>query len=190
MSIRCSTFIATSLDGFISRKDGSIDWLNEINHTVPSGEDCGYAAFMSTVDGLVMGRNTFEQVLYFREWPYSSKPIVVISHFMKTLPDHAPTTVSLSDEEPNTLINRLEREGLKHLYIDGGLTIQSFLMAGLIDEITITTMPILLGSGKPLFSTLPKDLHLQLLSSKAFEFGLVQNKYQIKKQSPSVVKPC
>ena len=145
---KCSVFIATSLDGFISRRDGSIDWLNEANAVVPEGEDCGYAQFMSSVDALVMGRNTFEQVLSFGAWPYGSTPVVVLSRQLKSLPGNVPATVTLSADDPATLVQRLSTEGLEHLYIDGGLTIQSFLSAGLIDEIIITTIPIILGAGK------------------------------------------
>ena len=176
---KCSAYIATSLDGFISRSDGSIDWLNDFNTLVPVGEDLGYAQFMSSVDALVMGRNTFEQVLKFDAWPYGAKPVVVLSRQMKTLPGDLPDTVSMSNEKPEELFKRLAAKGLDHLYIDGGLTIQSFLRVGLIDEITITTIPVLLGEGKPLFGPLPEDVRLELLESKAFEFGFVQNKYRV-----------
>ena len=176
---KCSAYIATSLDGFISRSDGSIDWLNDFNMLVPVGEDLGYAQFMSSVDALVMGRNTFEQVLKFDAWPYGAKPVVVLSRQMKTLPGDLPDTVSISKEKPEELFKRLAAKGLDHLYIDGGLTIQSFLRVGLIDEITITTIPVLLGEGKPLFGPLPADVGLELLESKTFEFGFVQNKYHV-----------
>ena len=177
---KCSVFIATSLDGFISRKDGSIDWLNEANAVVPEGEDCGYAAFMSTVDALVMGRNTFEQVLSFDgKWPYGSTPVIVLSRQMKLLPDDMLDTVSLSADDPKKLVQRLSTKGLNHLYIDGGRTIQSFLSSSLIDEITITVIPILLGEGKPLFGPLSDDVELELVESKAFEFGFVQSKYRV-----------
>jgi dihydrofolate reductase len=176
---KCSVFIATSLDGFISRADGSIDWLNEANTRIPTGEDCGYSRFMSAVDALVMGRNTFEQVLGFEEWPYGSTPLVVLSRQLKALPEKAPATVSLSAQEPKELVGRLSKQGLNRLYVDGGLTIQSFLAADLIDEITLTVIPVLLGSGKPLFGGLSKDAALELLESRAFDFGFVQSKYRV-----------
>lgn len=174
---KCSVFIATSLDGFISRTDGSIDWLNKANAIVSEGEDCGYAQFMSSVDALIMGRNTFEQVLTFGEWAYKSTPVIVLSRRLNALPSNVPSTVSLSSENPTQLVERLSAKGLNHLYVDGGLTIQSFLAAGLIDEITITIIPVLLGSGKSLFGALPSDVQLELVSSKAFDYGFVQNKY-------------
>ncbi|MFN0304007.1 MAG: dihydrofolate reductase family protein [Burkholderiales bacterium] len=172
-------FIATSLDGFVSRSDGSIDWLHAANAVVPQGEDCGYAAFMSTIDGLVMGRNTFEQAMSFEEWPYGSTPVVVLSHTLRSLPRPTPSTVSLVADLPAVLVKRLAEQGHRHLYIDGGLTIQSFLAAGLIAEMTITVIPILLGAGKPLFGSLHGDVHLELLSSEAYPFGFVQNKYRL-----------
>ena len=180
---KCSVFIATSLDGFISRRDGSIDWLNEANAVVPEGEDCGYAQFMSSVDALVMGRNTFEQVLSFGAWPYGTTPVVVLSRQLKSLPGNVPATVTLSADDPTTLVQRLSAEGLQHLYIDGGLTIQSFLSAGLIDEIIITTIPIILGAGKPLFGPLPGDVALEHGSTRSFDFGFVQSKYRVVKNT-------
>jgi dihydrofolate reductase len=176
---KCSVFIATSLDGFISRTDGSIDWLNKANAIVPEGEDCGYAQFMSSIDALILGRNTFEQVLTFGEWAYKSIPVVVLSRHLNTLPSNVPATVSLSAENPTQLVERLSAEGLNHLYVDGGITIQSFLAAGLIDEITVTIIPVLLGSGKSLFGALPNDLQIEHVASKVFDFGFVQSRYRV-----------
>ena len=176
---KCSVFIATSLDGFISRTDGRIDWLDRANRLVPPGEDFGYARFMSTVDGIVMGRNTFEQVLGFGKWPYGVTPLVVLSRTLKSLPANLPATVSISAEAPLRLVDRLASLGLEHLYVDGGKCIQSFLAAGLIDEITITLIPVLLGAGKALFGPLPGDVRLELLSSQAYDFGYVQSKYRV-----------
>lgn len=174
----CSVFIATSLDGFISRTDGSIDWLDKANDLIPIGEDLGYKQFISSVDAMVMGRNTFEQVLSFGDWPYGTIPVVVLSRQPDSFLENMPPNVSLTDEDPTALVQRLSNEGLNHLYIDGGLTVQSFIAAGLIDEITITIIPILLGEGKPLFGSLPADMELELVESRAFEFGFVQNKYR------------
>lgn len=181
MTIKCSVFIATSLDGFIARSDGSIDWLDAANAAVPPDEDCGYGAFMSTIDTLVMGRNTFEQVLTFGEWPYGSMPVVVMSHRAVPLPSEAPQTVTTSRETPTDLVTSLAAQDKHHLYIDGGLTVQSFLAEGLIDELTITVIPILLGTGKPLFGPLSTDVHLSHISTQTYEFGFVQHKYCVKK---------
>jgi len=175
----CSAFIATSLDGYIARSDGSIDWLDDANRSVPPGEDCGFAAFMADVELLAMGRNTFEQLLSFDSWPYGATPVVVLSQRGVTLPAHLPPCVSVSSETPEALVARLRQQGVKKIYVDGGRTIQSFLAAGLIGEITITVIPILLGNGKPLFGPLPTDLHCHLEHSIAFDFGFVQSRYRV-----------
>jgi dihydrofolate reductase len=181
MTIKSSVFIATSLDGFIARSDGSIDWLNEANAVVPDGEDCGYYEFISSVDVLVMGRNTFEQVLSFGDWPYGEKKVVVLSEKGVDIPDKIQSTVSASSEDPRSLVKLLESAGAKHLYIDGGKTIRSFLAADLINEIIITTIPVLLGAGLPLFGPLNKDIKLKHLSTKTYPFGFIQNRYSIEK---------
>ena len=176
----CSVFVATSLDGFISREDGRIDWLEAANATVPAGEDCGYAAFFTTVDALVMGRSTFETALAFPEWPYGDRSVFVLSRTLTQLPESTPATVSLSDEPPTALVGRLHAEGFRHLYVDGGRTIQAFLSAGLIDDLTITVVPVLLGAGRPLFGPLWADVQLELAGSRAYPFGFVQNRYRVR----------
>lgn len=182
VTIKCSVFIATSLDGFIARSDGSIDWLNAANAVVPPVEDCGYKAFISAVDTIVMGRNTFEQVLTFGEWPYGDTPVVVMSHRASPLPSNAPQTVTSSQEAPTDLVAKLRAQGKRHLYIDGGITIQSFLSERLINELTITVIPILLGTGKPLFGPLPFDISLLHVATRAYEFGFVQHKYLVQSE--------
>lgn len=179
MTTKCSVFIATSLDGFIARCDGCIDWLNEANKSVTPGQDCGYSKFMADVDTLVMGRNTFEQVLTFDTWPYGSTPVVVMSHGGNSLPPHLAPSVTASNETPTELVSRLSEQGAKKIYVDGGLTIQSFLRAGLIDDITITVIPILLGAGKSLFGQLQSDVHLALEGTTAYDFGFVQSRYRV-----------
>ena len=180
MTTKCSVFIATSLDGFVSRPDGSIDWLNTANEVVPPGEDCGFGDFMASVDTLVMGRNTFEQVLSFGEWPYGATPVTVLSHRDLLAEAKLPRTVSVSREEPADLVTRLSSEGRRHIYVDGGLTVQGFLAAGLIDELTLTVIPVLLGKGKTLFGPLPCDVNLSHISTQAYDFGFVQLKYHVK----------
>ena len=177
MKIRASVFIATSLDGFISRKDGSIDWLNEANALVPKGEDCGYKAFSDCVDVMVMGRNTFDLVRTFDTWPYGDKRVVVLSSRAVEIPEEWRKTVSSSSEAPEDLMRRLDAEGCQHVYVDGGITIQRFLAAGLINELTVTLIPVLLGEGRPLFGSLKQDIKLQLVRSKAYDFGFVQVTY-------------
>lgn len=179
--MKCSVFIAASLDGFIARPDGGIDWLDEANARVPKGEDCGFGAFMATVDALVMGRHTFDLARSFGEWPYGQTPVVVLSSRLRSLPAGLPATVSLSSEAPASLVERLSAAGTKHLYVDGGVTIQRFLADGLIDELTITTIPVLLGAGRPLFGPLADDVRLEHVSTRAYEFGFVQTRYRVLK---------
>ena len=180
---KCSVFVETSLDGFISRTDGNLDWLNRANSVAPKGEDFGYAQFMSTMNAIVLGRTTFEQILSFGEWPYGPKPVVVLSRQLKSLPGNVPATVSVSSDDPAKLAASLSAKGLNTLYVDGGKTIQSFLAAGLINEITITYIPVLIGRGNPLFGPLPGDVELELVSSKTFDPGFVQCKYRVARRS-------
>lgn len=172
-----SVFIATSLDGFIARPDGGLDWLERANTEVPPGEDCGYQAFMASVDVLVMGRLTYEKVLSFGEWPYAGKRVVVLTSADQLRPAAAPDAVERSNEPPRQLLARLHAEGCRHVYLDGGLTIQGFLREGLVDELTITSIPILLGSGRPLFGPLDTEMPFRLQASRSFAFGFVQNTY-------------
>jgi dihydrofolate reductase len=179
MKARASAFIATSLDGFIARPDGSIDWLTEVQALIPEGEDCGYHAFMSSIDGLVMGRHSFERVLTFEEWPYGGLPVFVMSRAPVSIPLELADSVHSWQGTPEALVARLSNEGFRHLYVDGGQTIQGFLRSGLLDDITITVIPLLLGKGRPLFGPLPHDVELTLLTSHAYEFGFVQSTYEV-----------
>jgi len=179
VTIKCSVYVAVSLDGFIARDDGSVDWLDTANAAMPPGEDCGFKAFFATVDTLVMGRKTFEQVLAWGKWHYGDTPVVVLSRRSASLPAGPPDTVTLSQESPAALVARLAGEGVKHVYVDGGLTIQGFLAQGLIDELTVTVIPILLGTGIPLFGPLPRDVALAHVETRVFGFGLVQHKYRV-----------
>ena len=179
MRPRASAFIATSLDGFIARPDGSLDWLDDAQALIPEAEDCGYLEFMASIDGLVMGRQTFERVLTFDPWPYEQTPVYVISHAPVAIPVAVAASVHSFQGTVETLVVHLGKAGFRHLYVDGGRTIQSFLRAGLLDDITITVIPVLLGTGRPLFGPMPHDVELTLLRSRAYEFGFVQSTYRI-----------
>lgn len=188
-TLKVSAYIATSLDGFIARKDGDIQWLNKASSVVPEGEDCGFKAFMDSVDVMIMGRNTYDQVRTFNPWPYGKKQVIVLTRSELQIPDHLSDTVTYTDEEPLELFKRLSSEGARHLYVDGGITIRRFLKAGLIHEITLTQIPILLGEGKPLFGPLERDIHLAHLTTKAYDFGFVQTKYKVIEAASSTPVP-
>lgn len=186
MSLRTSAFLAQSLDGFIARPDGDLDWLDRASAAAPPGEDCGYSAFFATVDVLVVGRSTFEKVLGFPAWPYGDTRVVVLSHGGVAVPEARTQTVTVSAEPPAALCARLAAEGCRHAYVDGGVTVQGFLRAGLLDELTLTTVPVLLGAGRRLFGPLEGDVHLEHLSTIAYPFGLVQSRYRV--SSPTRVE--
>jgi len=180
MSIQVSVFIATSLDGFIAREDGDIDWLHDVE-PLEGGDDAGYSAFYSTIDVLVMGRGSFEKVLEFDAWPYEGKPVIVLSKSLKEIPDGLRDKVRLDNSSPKELLEKLEFEGYKRVYLDGGQIIQSFLRAGLVDDMVLTRIPVLIGAGRPLFGALDKDIKLRHLETKTWHNGFVQSKYQVVK---------
>lgn len=183
MNPKVSVFIATSLDGYIARKDGDIDWLDAASANIPKGEDCGYAALMESVDALVLGRHSYEKVRLFGSWPYGDTRVIVLSRNSITFPDDFPNTVQHSSETPRALCERLSHENIAHIYIDGGNTIQRFLAAGLVDELTITVIPVILGDGIPLFGPTEADISLELIDVRSFDFGFVQQKYAIRNPS-------
>ena len=183
MSLISSVFIATSLDGFIAREDDSLDWLDAANAAVPEDEDCGYVSFMRSVDVLIMGRYTYEKVLSFGQWPYESKPVIVLSSRAIKIPASLGATVQHSSESPLELHKRLSNEGMTRVNIDGGITIRRFLVAGLINGITITVIPVLIGQGKSLFAGLEKDVALNHIATKSYDFGFTQSIYQVLKKT-------
>ncbi len=167
-------YIATSLDGFIATSDGNIDWLLEIPN--PEQSDYGYAEFMSGIDGIVMGRNTFEKVLTFDKWAYN-KPVFVLSNSLTKLPEEIVDKAEIVSGDIKKLINQLNQQGYRNLYIDGGRVIQSFLKEDLIDEMIITLIPILLGSGFPLFNKLDKRLKFIHKKTEIYNNTLVKSHY-------------
>ena len=142
-------------------------------------EDYGYQEFIDTVDTIVLGRNTFELVLTFDSWPYSGKKVVVLSSRPDAVPPHLVDDVEWLSLQPQRLVERLAAQGVTHLYVDGGKTIQGFMRAGLIDELTITRVPILIGTGVPLFGPLNHDVRLTHIATRQFESGFVQSKYRV-----------
>lgn len=175
-------FIATSLDGLISRADGDISWLTDppdADH-VPgepgSSPPPGYDEFIAGVDHLVMGRGTYEKVLTFGFWPYGKLAVLVLS---TTLPsggaDGNVTVLSSLDEVTRTLA----ANGASGVYVDGGQVIQTFLAHDLIDELTISTAPVLIGGGLPLFGTLDRDIRLTHEGTSTSDSGMTSSRYSV-----------
>ena len=169
-----SIFIGTSLDGFIARPNDDLDWL-----PAGGGEPHGYDEFMASVDALVIGRKTFEKVLTFGDWPYGDKRVVVLSSRPVDLSVARGGRVEQMSGTPAEIVSQLAASGAHHLYIDGGITIQRFLRAGLIQRLIITRVPVLIGEGIPLFGSLPHDVRLQHISTRHFPSGLVQSEYHV-----------
>ena len=169
-----SVFIGTSLDGFIARLNGSFDFL-----PAGGGEPHGYEEFFAGVDALVIGRKTFEVVLAFPEWPYGDKRVVVLTSRSLDLSAVRSARVEQMSGTPAEIVARLEVTGAHHLYIDGGITIQEFLRAGLIRRLIITRVPVLIGEGIPLFGKLPHDIKLRHISTQQYPSGLVKSEYQV-----------
>lgn len=179
MNKKNCVFIATSLDGYIADKNGGIDWLHSIPN--PDMNDMGYTEFISTIDALVMGRTTFETVCNFDvDWPYT-KPVFVLSNTLSEIPASHNGKAFLVNGTLTEILTKIHKEGYHRLYIDGGTTIQNFLEADLIDEMIITTIPILLGGGSPLFSHLPNELPFELVNTKTYLNQITQSHYIRKK---------
>ena len=171
--MKASVFVGTSLDGFIARANGDLDFLPP-----GGGEPHGYDEFMATVDALVIGRKTFEKVLTFDTWPYGEKPVFVLS--TRTLgPAPVGAVVERMSGAPAEIVSQLAARGIGHVYVDGGITIQRFLQAGLIQRLIITRIPVLIGAGIPLFGPLPRDIRLQHVATRPYQSGLVQSEYII-----------
>jgi len=169
-----TVFVGTSVDGFIARTNGDLDFLPE-----GGGEPHGYSEFIASVDAIVIGRNTFEKVLTFGDWPYGSKRVVVLSSRTVDLSLAIGGVVEQMAGPPADIVSRLAASGAKHLYVDGGITIQRFLAAGLIQRLIITRVPVLIGNGIPLFGILPRDVRLRHVMTRHYPSGLVQSEYHI-----------
>ncbi|MCC5905088.1 MAG: dihydrofolate reductase [Balneolaceae bacterium] len=178
---KCSVYIAASLDGFIARPDGDIEWLHNPDYGPMGNDGLSYEQFISGIDALVMGRNTFEKVLEFDPWPYVSTPVAVLTSRPLEIPGKLEQKVIPVSGEPEKVVQELAGKGFRNLYIDGGLTIQQFLEAGLIDKITITQIPVLLGDGIPLFGKMDNETQLSLIDTTAYKNGFVQFRYEIRK---------
>ena len=176
--MRCSVFAAISLDGFLARPDGSIDWLEKYQAQRPPDQDGGFSAFLQTVDGLLMGRKTFEQIRAFRPWPYRQAPIFVLASKPFKIPADLSACVHPVSGPLSACVARLAEQGYGHLYIDGATVIRSCLAADLVDHLTLTVIPILLGTGLPLFPA-GTEKDLRLCQSQVIPPGLVQSSWEV-----------
>jgi RimJ/RimL family protein N-acetyltransferase/dihydrofolate reductase len=171
--MKASVFVGTSVDGFIARPNGEFDFLPP-----GGGEEHGYEAFFASVDALVIGRKTYETVLAFEVWPYGEKPVFVLSG-NSLAPAPAGARVERMSGDPAEIAARLERRGLQHVYVDGGVTIQGFLRTGLIQRLVITRVPVLIGEGIPLFGRTDGDVRLEHVATRSYASGLVQSEYRV-----------
>ena len=169
---KISVYIAMSIDGYIARKDGSIDWLEQ-GHV--GDEDYGFKKFFNSIDALVLGRNTYETVSAFDKWPYTGKRVIVLSDTLKEV----RMETELFSGPLTHLISMLHSDGIQHVWVDGGITISKFLEAGLVDHITISIIPVILGSGIPLFSFMNIEQVCRFISTQSFPSGLVQLQYEV-----------
>jgi dihydrofolate reductase len=169
-----SVFIGTSVDGFIARLNGSFDFLPE-----GGGEPHGYNEFFASVDALVIGRKAFEIVVALPEWPYGDKRVIVLSTQKLDLSKAPAGRVERMQGSPREIVSALEGRDVRHIYVDGGVTIQRFLREGLIQRLIITRVPVLIGEGIPLFGSLPKDVRLEHVQTRHYASGLVKTEYRI-----------
>ena len=177
-ALRTSVFVGASLDGFIARLDGSLDWLTPFE----GADDHGYTAFVNSIDVIVIGRYTFETVASFAAWPYGRTPVVVLSSRpLGRVPAEAHDRVARFSGAPAEAVTYLSNRGFKHAYVDGGVTIQRFLEAGLIDRLIVTRVPVLIGQGRPLFGPLPRDVRLRHVATRTYPSGLVQSEYEVER---------
>lgn len=169
-----SIFVGVSLDGFLARKNGAYDFLFQ-----KPDVDNGYNRFFASVDALVIGRGTFDVVKEFERWPYAKKLVIVLTHAPRQMRAPAGANCEFIAATPKQVADRLARRGAKHVYVDGGKTIQAFLRAGLIQRMTVTRVPILIGEGIPLFGSVPRDIRLKHVRTRTFRNGMVQTEYRV-----------
>lgn len=184
--MKCSVYIATSVDGFIAKNDGNVDWLHTAgNKNADMGEhaNMGFNDYMSSIDCMIMGRKCMEMISSFNlsaeQWPYGDIKIIALSATIKKAPNNLNNKVQMYSGDINKLVSSLENEGYKHAYIDGGTTIQAFFNLQLIDELIITRVPILIGEGIPLFGQTFKDINLEQAEATAFPNDFIQVKYKV-----------
>lgn len=177
--MKATVFVGISVDGFMARKNGDIDFL-----PADGGEPHGFSEFYESVDAVVIGRNTFEWVLNYTvshggAWGYGKKRVVVLSSKALDFSGVRGGMVEQMAGDPVDIVEKLEVSGVRHAYVDGGVTIQRFLRAGLIERLIVTRVPVLIGEGIPLFGPLAGDIKLELVSAESYAGGLVKTEYRV-----------
>lgn len=172
--MKLSIFCGVSVDGFLARPNNALDFLE-----TGEQEPHGFEEFYDSIDVVVVGRKTFEVVLTFGEWVYGKKLVIVLCSRPLDFSSIGDGAVERMSGEPAEIVVQLEARGFKHAYIDGGVTIQRFLSAGLIDRMTITRVPVLIGAGIPLFGPVPHDVSLRHVATRCYTGGLVQSEYAV-----------
>lgn len=179
----CAIFVGVSLDGFIARPNGDLDWL--MGEGGGDSAEYGYNEFIADIDAIVMGRRTFEKVLTFDKWYYGDKRVVVLSHQSLDL-SVAQTRGAVVEQmsgAPSEIVSKLTASGANRLYVDGGITIQLFLRAGLIHRLILSRLPVLIGEGIPLFGSVPHDIRLSHITTRTYPGGMVQSEYHVVSQA-------
>ena len=172
--MKLSVFCGVSVDGFLARPNNALDFLS-----AGEQEPHGFEEFYGSVDVVVIGRKTFEVVLTFGKWFYGKKPVVVLSSAPLDFSSVKGGVVEQMSSEPAEIVTQLKARGFKHAYIDGGITIQRFLAAGLVDRLVITRVPVLIGAGIPLFGPVRRDINLRHVATRCYNGGLVQSEYEV-----------
>jgi dihydrofolate reductase len=172
--LKTSVFCGVSVDGFLARPNHTFDFLD-----ASGAGPHGFEEFWASVDVVVIGRKTFDVVLGFGAWGYGKKPVVVLSSRPLDFSQVKGGVVEQMSGEPAEIVAQLAKRGFKHAYVDGGITIQRFLAAGLVDRMIVTRVPVLIGVGIPLFGPVPHDIDLRHVATRTYSGGLVQSEYEL-----------
>jgi dihydrofolate reductase len=172
--MKATVFVGVSVDGFLARPNGEFDFL-----PTDGGEDHGYHEFFASIDALIVGRKTYETALGFDSWPYGTKPVFVLSS-RPLAPAPSGAVIEHMSGEPADIVAKLEARGIRHAYVDGGVTIQGFLRAGLVTRLVVTRVPVLIGEGLPLFGPTGRDIRLTHMATRSYPSGLVTSEYEVR----------
>ncbi len=167
-----TVFVGISVDGFMARLDGSFDFLPE------TPEPHGFEEFWASIDAMLIGRKTYETVLNFGGWGYGKKPVFVLSS-QPLAPAPPEAVIEHLSGSPENVFKAIEGRGYQHIYLDGAYTIQEFIRAGLVHRLIVTRVPVLIGTGVPLFGEITRDIPLKHIATRTYPSGLVQSEYEI-----------